>query len=284
MKNSRDIIINFCPTGMVPTRRHTPFVPISPDEIIEEVHKAFETGITIAHLHAREEDGTPSWRKNIYRTIFEGVRKYCPGLVICGSTSGRTFHEFEKRSAVIELQPDMCSLTLGSLNFMKQASVSDPGMIASLAEKMQEYGVHPELECFDLGMINYGKYLAAKGVIHPPFYWNLLFGNIAGLQASLPQLGAAVNELGPDQHFVSLAGLGKDQLMINAIAIAAGYGVRVGIEDNIWYDEGRTIKASNIALLQRIHALLKIHEKNYMKPESFGKLGFYNAQNIYSGL
>ena len=105
-------IINFCPTGMVPTKAHTPHVPVSPEEIIEEVHQADELGITIAHLHAREDDGSPSWKPERYAQIVEGVRKHCPELVICLSTSGRNFPEFDKRSAVIELEPDMCSLTL----------------------------------------------------------------------------------------------------------------------------------------------------------------------------
>ena len=114
-------VINFVPTGMVPTKEMTPNVPISPAEIIEQTHEAYEVGITIAHLHARDKDGVPTWKPEVYKEIFEGVRKHCPDLVICGSTSGRNFPEFEKRSAVIELKPDMCSLTLSSLNFNSQA-------------------------------------------------------------------------------------------------------------------------------------------------------------------
>ncbi len=98
------------------------------------------------------ENGVPSWKPEIYQEIFEGLRKHCPDLIICGSTSGRNFPEFDKRSAVIELKPDMCSLTLSSLNFVRQASVNDPDMITSLVKKMVEYGVVPELECFDLGI------------------------------------------------------------------------------------------------------------------------------------
>ncbi len=273
-------IINFCPTGMVPTRSQTPYVPISPEEIIEQVHEAYSIGITIAHLHAREEDGQPSWRKNVYAKILEGVRKHCPDLVICASSSGRTFPGFEKRSAVIELQPDMCSLTLSSLNFSGQASMNSPDMITRLAEKMNEYGVKPELECFDAGMINYGKYLIHKGVLQRPFYWNLLFGNIAGFQASLLQMGAAVSELQEKEHFTSFGGIGQSQLMVNAIAIASGYGVRVGIEDNIWLDRAKKSKATNIALLRRVHQLMKLHERSLFTASEFGKLGFYNAHTL----
>lgn len=271
------IIINFCPTGMVPTKDVTPHVPISPEEIIEQTHEAYETGITIAHLHAREKEGNPTWKPDIYEKIFTGVRKHCPDLVICGSTSGREFPELEKRSAVIELKPDMCSLTLSSLNFVRQASLNAPDMIFRLVDKMADFGVVPELECFDLGMINYGKYLIKKGHVEGPFYWNLLFGNIAGFQASFSQIGTALNEI-PDDHFVALAGLGVDQLSVTSSAIAMGYHVRIGIEDNIWWDEKRTRQVSNIDLIKRTHELLRINQKEFMTPKEFGNKGFYNRK------
>jgi uncharacterized protein (DUF849 family) len=274
---SEKIIINFCPTGMIPKKETTPHVPISPQEIIEQTHEAYEIGITSAHLHARLENGVPTYKKSYYREIFEGVRKHCPELVICGSTSGRDFPEFEKRSEIIELKPDMCSLTLSSLNFMKQASVNAPDMIIQLANKMKEYGVTPELECFDLGMINYGKYLIKKGVIEGPTYWNLLFGNIAGFQPSLSQMGIALSELS-EYEYLSLAGLGENQLSVNATAIALGFGVRVGLEDNIWWDNKRTEKATNINLVKRIHSLIELNQKKFFTSKEFGDLGFYNTK------
>ena len=262
---------------MVPVKEMTPHVPISVQEIIEQTHEAYEVGITIAHLHARDAFGVADWRPETYQAIFEGVRKHCPDLVICGSTSGRNFPEFEKRSAVIELKPDMCSLTLSSLNFLKQASVNAPNTIVQLAEKMAAFGVVPELECFDLGMINYGHYLINKGIITGPFYWNLLFGNIAGFQANYNQMGAAVKEI-PEDHYVALAGIGADQLPVNAAAIAMGYGVRVGIEDNIWWDAGRTRHCTNIELIKRTHELIAINQKEFFRPGEFGALGFYNRK------
>lgn len=271
------VVINFCPTGMVPQKDNTPHVPISPEEIIEQTHEAYELGITIAHLHAREEDGIPSYRKSIYQQIFEGVRKHCPELVICGSSSGRNFPEFEKRSEVIELRPDMCSLTLSSLNFLKQASVNAPDMIIQLAEKMNAYGVVPELECFDLGMINYGKYLIRKGILKGPHYWNLLFGNIAGFQPSLSHIGLAVQEI-PDSDTIVLAGLGESQLQVNSVAIAMGFGVRVGLEDNIFWDSDRKKLATNLELLARVHDLIRLHGKQFCAPKEFGQRGFYNYQ------
>lgn len=270
------IIINFCPTGMVPTKINNSHVPISPSEIIEQTHEAYEIGITIAHLHAREADQTPTHKASIYQLIFEGIRKHCPDLVICASSSGRNVVEFEKRAEVLALKPDMCSLTLSSLNFLHQASVNSPDVIIALAQRMQEHGVVPELECFDLGMINYGKYLINKGILQGPYYWNLLFGNVAGFQSNLLQVGTALAELA-NEEYVSLAGLGDYQLPINSLAVAMGYGVRIGLEDNIWWDKQKTIPASNIDLLKRLHQLMLIHEKTTFSSVDFGKKGFYNA-------
>ncbi|MDQ3016640.1 MAG: 3-keto-5-aminohexanoate cleavage protein, partial [Bacteroidota bacterium] len=240
-----------------------------------QTQQAYEIGITIAHLHAREEDEQPTYKKSVYREIFEGVKKHCPDLIICGSTSGRNFPEFEKRSEVIELQPDMCSLTLSSLNFANQASVNSPDMIIRLATKMKEYGVVPEFEVFDFGMINYGLYLLNKGIHTAPVYWNLLFGNIAGFQGTYSQMGMALNEI-PSDHFIAFAGLGASQLKVNASAIAMGYGIRVGVEDNIWWDEKRSRLCTNTELVQRVHHLMDIHEKTLYTSPELGALGFYN--------
>jgi len=145
--------------------------------------------------------------------------------------------------------------------------------------KMGEYGVNPELECFDLGMINYGLYLINKKIIKGPFYWNLLFGNIAGFQASFSHIGTALQEI-PNDHYVALAGLGREQLSVCGAAISQGLGVRIGIEDNIWLDKDRTILATNFQLLKRVHHLIEIHESEHLSPKDFGESGFYNKLNM----
>ncbi|MGD1843051.1 MAG: 3-keto-5-aminohexanoate cleavage protein [Thermonemataceae bacterium] len=273
----KSLIINFTPTGIIPRKEHTPYIPISPEEIIEQVHQAYELGITVVHLHAREANGDASYKATIYRPILEGLRKHCPKLVLGVSLSGRNFSEFEKRSEVLALQPDMGSLTLGSLNFMKQASLNAPDMIQRLLEKMDDYGVNPELECFDMGMINYAKYLISKQMIHPPYYFNLLVGNIATAQADLLQIGLMIKEL-PNASYWALGGIGSFQQVANSIAIACGGGVRIGLEDNIWQDAEKTQLASNHSLLERIHQLAAIAERPIQSPESFGKAGFYNKK------
>lgn len=270
------LIINFAPTGMVPTKAMTPHVPVSPDEIVEQVHEAYEIGITIAHLHARDDEGKPTYRSAVYRDIFEGVRKHCPELVVCASLSGRNFPELEKRTEVLSLKPDMGSLTLGSLNFPQQASVNAPEILQQLIEAMDAYGVKPELECFDVGMINYSKYLIRKGILSAPFYYNIIFGNIFGAQAEMTQMGTAIREL-PENSLWAFGGIGRAQQTANSVAMAMGGGVRVGVEDNIWIDAGKTELATNRNLVLRTHALAKIHGRRIMSGSEFGEKGFYNT-------
>jgi 3-keto-5-aminohexanoate cleavage enzyme len=252
----QDLIINFSPTGLIPTKDMTSRVPVAPDEIVEQVLEVAAMGASMVHLHAREPDtGLPTYKKEVYAEIIRGLRAKNKDLVIGVSTSGRNFFEFEKRSEVLELEgelkPDFGSLTLSSLNFNKQVSVNSPDMIQALATKMMEKGIRPELEVFDLGMINYAKYLIKKGWVKPPYYFNLILGNIACAQANMLSLGLMINEL-PEGAIWSVGGVGDSQLRMNAMAIVAGGGVRVGLEDNIWYDEDRTRLASNRDLVERV--------------------------------
>lgn len=271
------LVVNFTPTGMVPTKDDTPHVPISPAEIVEQVHEAHEIGITVVHIHARRADGSPGYEPEIYAEIFAGVRRHCPDLAICASLSGRTFPEFEKRSAVLELRPDMASLTLGSLNFAREANTNSPEMISRLIEKMERFGVVPELECFDVGMVNYANYLIAKGILAPPHYLNLILGNLAGAQADLLQVGTLLRGLPPGAVW-SLGGIGAAQLWAHAIAIAEGGGVRVGLEDSLWLDSDRRRLATNAALLRRVHDVAAVFGRSLMTPAAFRGLGFSNRQ------
>ena len=271
-----NLIINFTPTGMIPTKEMTPHVPVSVNEIIENVHEAVEIGITMVHLHARDEiSGAPTYKAEIFGKIIEGIRKFSEGLIICVSLSGRGINEFSHRASPLQLEgnlkPDMGSLTLSSLNFNNTESVNSPEMIQRLAQEMKDKGILAELEAFDAGMINYAKYLETKGLLQPPHYFNLLLGNIACAQADLLHAGLMTHDL-PDQSIWSFAGIGNAQLMMNSIAIAAGGGVRVGLEDNIWFDKERTQLATNSDLLKRIHKLAKSNNRGIMHPSELRKL------------
>jgi len=255
-------LLNFTPTGMIPTKEMTSYVPTTPEEIIEQVLDVTELGVNMVHLHARElDDGRPTYKKEIYAEIINGIRKKNKDLILCVSTSGRDFPEFDKRSECLdldgELKPDFASLTLSSLNFNKQASINAPQMIQALLGKMLEKKIKPELEAFDLGMINYAKYLIRKGLLTPPYYYNLILGNIACAQADMLHLGLMVREL-PGSSIWSVGAVGEYQLKMNIMSILSGGGVRVGLEDNIWYDQERTRLATNRDLVERITSIAHV--------------------------
>ena len=271
-----DLIVNFTPTGMIPTKEMTPYAPISAEEIIEDVRRAVDIGITMVHLHARDAaTGKSTYKAEVFAEIIAGIRSFSKDLIVCVSLSGRNITEFEKRAEPLQLEgdmkPDMGSLTLSSLNFNRVASVNSPEMIQKLANEMKSRGILAELEAFDAGMINYGKYLERKGILEPPHYFNLLLGNIACAQADLLHTGIMIHDL-PDNSFWSLAGIGNYQWMMNSIAIVSGGGVRVGLEDNIWFDTARTRLATNSDLLLRIHRLAEATERRVMSPAKLREL------------
>jgi uncharacterized protein (DUF849 family) len=269
--SNKKFVLNFAPTGVIPTKEMTPYVPTTPDEIVGDVLSVAELGITMVHLHARDPiTGEPTYKKEIYGEIIHRIRKKRKELVLCVSTTGRYFSEFDKRSECLDLEgevkPDLASLTLSSLNFNKQASITTPQMIQDLARKMMGKGIKPELEVFDLGMINYAKYLIQKGLLQPPYYFNLILGNIACAQADMLHLGLMVREL-PVGSFWSVGGVGDYQLQLNMMALVAGGGVRIGLEDNIWYDEDRARLATNHDLVERIISIGKVLGREPLDPE-----------------
>jgi uncharacterized protein (DUF849 family) len=274
-EKNNDLIVNLAPTGLIPQRSMTMHVPLTPDEIIDDVLQCRKLGITSVHLHARDDKGENTYNKDVYAEIISGIRDEDKDLVICVSTSGRNFNEFEKRSDILDLEgylkPDMASLTLSSLNFNKTTSINTPDMIQALAKKMLEKNIKPELEAFDVGMINYAKYLIKKGLLTKPYYFTLLLGNIACAQANLMHLGYMINEL-PDESFYSVAGIGNAQLPMNAVSIAYGGGVRIGLEDNIWFDDERTILATNYDFIQRIVSMAKARGRVVMDPRKLRNL------------
>ncbi len=264
------LIINVAPTGMVPTKKETPHVPLSADEIGDDCAACCAAGASVFHLHAREPDGAPAYRAEIYREAILKVRSRCPDAIVCVSTSGRNFSEFDKRADVLTLdddaRPEMASLTLGSMNFPRQASVNEPAMIRRLAERMREREIVPELEIFDLGMIDYAKYLIDRGVLAEPFYFNLLLGSLGTLSATPFHLAMLVNSLPADSTWAG-AGIGGFQFGVNAMAVTMGGHVRIGLEDNLYMDREKRRLATNAGLVERIARLARAADRELATPE-----------------
>lgn len=263
------LIINLAPTGMVPTKEMTPHVPISTEEILDDVARCRAQGAAIVHVHARDGEGRPSHRAEHFAPIVAGIRAIDPELVVCVTCSGRFAVDLESRAEVLSLEgdakPDMASLTLGSNNFARQASVNAPETIRGLAERMRERGIMPELEVFEPGMVAFGRHLAERGLLDSPCYVNVLLGNLGTSPLSPGSLGGFLAEM-PSDWTWAVAGLGRHQLDANAMAIAAGGHVRVGLEDNIWWDRARTVAATNEQLVKRVARLAEQLERPLATP------------------
>jgi 3-oxoadipate:acetyl-CoA acetyltransferase len=254
-----ELVVNFCPTGMIPTKQMTPHVPVTPAEVIDEACDALERGVAIVHLHARDEKGRPTYRAELYETMILGIRGHFPDAIVCVSCSGRNFPEFERRSEVLELtgvaRPDLASLTMTTLDFPTGTSQNAPEMVIALGQKMVAHGIKPELECFDFGMINAANMLIDRGLLgEPPYYFNLLLGSRYSVPATARHLSNMIEDL-PAESVWSAAGIGLFQLPMNTLAIAMGGHCRVGLEDNIYYDFEREELATNIGLVARIALL-----------------------------
>jgi uncharacterized protein (DUF849 family) len=266
-------IINFTPTGTQPTRENS-FAPLTTNEIIESVHQANEIGISIVHLHARDEKTLANtYKKEVYQLIIEGIKKYCPELLICVSLTGRNFPELEKRTEVLQLFPDMGSLTMSSLNFPSGASINQPEIILSLIEKMKKFGVQPEIECFDTGMLNYTNYLISKNILSEPYHINVILGNIYNGQCDFGTL-SAIKSNSPKNSFICLGGIGSQQLKSNTYGLFEFDGVRIGLEDNLYYRNKE--KTTNLELLKRVHRLMKEFDMTHYTSSELREKGYGN--------
>lgn len=254
-------IVNFCPNGSETTKENS-LAPIFPNEVIDEVlHMYEEELITLVHIHARDDEGKPSSKVWDFSFIIDEIRKYCPDLTICTSLSGRYFNTFEERSAVLDLKPDMGSLTMGSWNYKNGVNINSPEMILALAEKMNDLGIVPELECFDAGMLNYVNYLINKGILKSPHYINMIFGNLSNAQLNINTVSDILNNK-PENSIMCFGGIGKQQIEANLTGIAKADGCRVGLEDNLNGGE-----CSNLKLLEDLN--INLHKNDIMKPKDF---------------
>ena len=265
----KNIIINFCPTGVNPTKELTSFVPITPEEISDDTYKAYMLGASIVHIHARDTNGNNTNDKNIYAKIIKLIRDKCHDIIICTSLTGRVNNTFEERSDVLnlknEFKPDMGSLTLSSLNFSHDASINTPEMINKLLIKMNENDIKPELEVFDNGMINASKYYIKKGLLNPPYYFNLMIGNLYTAQDNLNDISSMINNF-PDDSIFSIGGIGNCQKRVNFLALLYADGVRVGLEDFIYNNEDREKLVSNVFLVERLVNYCKINDIKILNP------------------
>jgi 3-keto-5-aminohexanoate cleavage enzyme len=188
-------IITAAITGSLPRKENNPAVPITVNEQIESTHEAFEAGATIAHIHVRNDDQTPTSSPERFALVQEGLRKHCPGIIIQFSTGGRSGKGAE-RGGMLPLKPDMASLATGSCNFPAIIYENPPALIRELAEKMRDNGVKPEIEVFDLSMLYQAVELVKEGLMAEPLHVQFVFGVKNAMPALRDVLEFEVAQLG----------------------------------------------------------------------------------------
>ena len=250
MNSQNKVIINAAITGTVLYKSDTPFLPTRVVEIVECAQRVREAGAAIVHLHARNPDQSPSYDPALYCELVDQIRQ-TTDLIVCVSLSGRFVPDVNQRAAALAAHPDLASLTLGSMNFATQPSLNSPETIRELAARIYAAGAVPELEIFEAGFINFASYLIRKEVLRPPHYFNIILGSLGAAPLDLIGLGHMVTLLPPGAIW-SVGGLGVYQLDANVMSLAAGGHVRVGLEDNIYYDRHKTDPADNVRLIARI--------------------------------
>ena len=227
------MIINVALTGAVPGKGDSPDVPITPDEIAADAIACAAAGASIVHVHVRDEDGRQVHRADLYERVIGPIRDAVPEVVVCGTTSGRGSADRRERMTVLHLdpalRPDMASLTLGSFNFPRAVSSNSFEDIEALLCEMGELGIKPELEVFELGMVNTLHWLQSRGLVDSRPYVNILLGSLGAAPAFVGDLARIVERL-PECEWAA-AGIGVFQRSMVMAAIVMGGNVRTGVED-----------------------------------------------------
>jgi 3-keto-5-aminohexanoate cleavage enzyme len=253
---SHPLIITCAITGAETTREKQPALPITPREQAQAAAEAVRAGASIIHLHVREDDGKPSQSVARFKESIDAIRAAAPGVVIQISTGGAVGEAIEKRAEPLQLKPEMASLNLGTMNFGDDVFFNHPRDIIGLASRMHQLGVMPELEIYEAGMLESALRLAKQGILRGPLHFQFVLGvpggmsgdprNLVHLQSLLPQ---------QDLHW-GVAGVGRFQLPLAVQAMVMGGHVRVGFEDNIFFNKGELAK-SNAQLVERIARISK---------------------------
>ncbi len=252
MTSGAPCIITVAITGSLPRKEDNPAVPITVSEQVESTHAAFEAGASLLHAHVRNDDQTPTSDPDRFAALMEGVQKHCPGMIIQFSTGGRSGAGRE-RGGMIGLQPDMCSLSVGSVNFPTRVYENSPDLVDWLSAEMLERGVKPEIEAFDLSHIFQAAAMAKAGRLASPLHVQFVMGVKNAMPVdrdAFEYFVATLRRLAPDATWTG-AGIGKDQLTLNRWSLELGGHCRTGLEDNIRMDKG-TLAPSNAALVARV--------------------------------
>lgn len=243
------LIITAALVGAEATKADNPNLPITPQEIADAAYQCWQAGASIVHIHVRDEHGNPTQDKAVFAEVIDLIRERCD-IIIQVSTGGAVGTNVEERVQPLELRPEMATLTAGTVNFGDDVFFNSPAYIRKIAENIQRYGVRPEIEVFEAGMIDNAVRLVKAGLIAYPLHFDFVMGVPGGIAGTPKNLLHLVDCIPPGSTW-TVAGIGRAELPLATMAIILGGHVRVGFEDNLYYSRG--IKAqSNAQLVERI--------------------------------
>jgi 3-keto-5-aminohexanoate cleavage enzyme len=248
------LIITAAITGAETTRKDQPNLPVTPKEQAAEAKACFEAGARVIHLHVREDDGKPTQRLERFADSIHAIREAVPEIIIQISTGGAVGEAFEKRIAPLQLKPEMATLNAGTLNFGNDIFINHPNDIIRLAESFKEYGVVPEIEVYESGMIDIVAKLIKNGnIVHDPLHVQFVLGvpgGMSGKPKNILYMAEHLHELIPSATW-GIAGIGRWHPTSVLMAMAMGGHIRVGFEDNIFYHKNQ-LATSNAQLVARV--------------------------------
>jgi 3-keto-5-aminohexanoate cleavage enzyme len=241
------VIVTVAPTGAEVTRADNPALPHTPNEIASAVLACGEAGAAVCHLHVREEDGSPSSRRELFAEAIERIREQS-AIVTMVSTGGAVWMRMEERMTGLEAGPDLAGIETGSMNFGEDPFVTVPADARRVIERAVDQGIGLEAEMFDVGHVVAGVRMLELGELTAPLRANLVFGVPGGIDATPEALDAMLRPLPEGTHW-SITAVGRHQRRMLALAVLRGAGgIRVGFEDGVYLRRG-VLASSNAELV-----------------------------------
>jgi 3-keto-5-aminohexanoate cleavage enzyme len=265
------LIITCAISGAEVTKDDNPYVPYTIEETVEQAYQAYLAGASIIHLHARNDDGTPTQDKLRYKHTIDAILKKCPDVIIQPSTGGAVGMKRDERLQPTQLAIEMATLDCGTLNFGgDDIFINTENDIKYFAKIMHERQIFPELECFEKGHIDLVLRLHKKGFIHKPLHFSFVLGVNGGMTGEARDFYFLRKSI-PDDATFSVAGIGRYEFPLAELSIANGGHVRVGLEDNIYVSKG-VLAQGNQELVKKVVEIAKKYNRDIASPKEARKI------------